>query len=75
MKILRTIFLAWALSSDTPASQKVVYVSYNPPILTSEKSSIYCGKDKTVSDDKDFILDVFSVFLVLIVPHEMFWPM
>ena len=47
-EILRTIFQLRALSSDVPASQKEVYLFYNPPNNFSrptheDRSCIFCG--------------------------------
>ena len=47
-EILRTIFQLRALSSDMPASRKMVYLFYNPPNNFSrrthvDRSCIFCG--------------------------------
>lgn len=47
-ELLRTIFQPRALSSDIPASQKGVYLFYNPPsnfsrLTPVDRSCIFCG--------------------------------
>ena len=52
-EILRTVFQPRALSFDIPASQKGVYLFYNPPINFLQRARfIYCGAHLQLNKSK-----------------------